>query len=113
MTLYICTKEDVGGTECEGYSCGFCYSVEDCELKLERELSDFYATGNIGKKEKANPKELNEIYEALVTIRDACKSQEGCLRCPMGDSSGICHLGALQPDEWRLKNPDEVVRLIK
>lgn len=113
MTLYICTKENVGGTECEGYSCGFCYSVEDCELKLERELSDFYVTKNIDKKEKTKTKELNEIYEALVVIRDTCSSQIGCIKCPIGDDSGRCLIHDRYPADWKLKNPDEVVRLME
>lgn len=113
MTLYICTKENVGGTECEGYSCGFCYSVEDCELKLERELSDFYVTKNIDKKEKTKTKELNEIYEALVVIRDTCNPQIGCIKCPIGDDSGRCLIHDRYPADWKLKNPDEVVRLME
>ncbi len=113
MKLYICTKENVGGTECEGCSCGFCYSVKDCELKLERELSDFYVTENIDKKEKTKTKELNEIYEALGVIRDACRLQVGCIKCPIGDDNGRCLIQDRQPDEWRLRNPNEVVRLME
>ena len=54
-----------------------------------------------------------KIYEALVVIRDVCRLQEGCHGCPMGDSSGECHLSVLQPENWKLKEPDEVVRLME
>ena len=113
MKLYICIKEKVEGMKCEGYHCGFCYSTENCEFKQERELSDFYVTGNIGERERAGTKELNEIYEALVVIRDACKLQTGCLRCPIGDDNGRCLIHDTYPNEWRLRNPNEVVRLME
>lgn len=51
--------------------------------------------------------------EALVVIRDTCSSQIGCIKCPIGDDSGRCLIHDRYPADWKLKNPDEVVRLME
>lgn len=55
--------------------------------------------------------DYDKLYEALATIQRECKNHE-CAECPM-ENEGVCRVKVLDPEDWKLKKPDFVIRLME
>lgn len=59
---------------------------------------------------------MNDIYEALETIRKECKKYSKCADCPLReyDPDGSCSVREKNPCDWKLVgDEDRVPRLFK
>ncbi len=63
--------------------------------------------------------DYQKIYEALRTIKEVCGSYNGnagvdwCDKCPLGKGDGTCCITGRIPENWNLRNPDPVIRLME
>ena len=57
-----------------------------------------------------------KLIDALKTIKETCKAHEerenGCSRCPLGNSDDDCLLMELTPDNWCINEPGAVWRAL-
>ena len=63
--------------------------------------------------------DYQKIYEALRTIKAVCGSYNGnagvdcCEKCPLGERDGTCYITGRIPENWNLRKPDPVIRLME
>lgn len=51
-------------------------------------------------------KSIYELYNALLTIKEYCKSSNTCKDCPLIDSDGCCiFIKDTSPSNWKLVEP--------
>ncbi len=57
-----------------------------------------------------------KLYEALKTIRQTCNGNNGvdcCKKCQLGREDGACCITSKIPENWNIKKPDPVIRLME
>ena len=63
--------------------------------------------------------DYQKIYEALRMIKEVCGSYNGnasvecCEKCPLGKGDGACCITGRVPENWNLRKPDPVIRLME
>ena len=60
--------------------------------------------------------DYEKIYEALRLIQETCSGNTGvdcCQKCPLGREDGTCHITGRIPENWNIKKPDSVIRLME
>ncbi len=57
--------------------------------------------------------DLYRLAEALQIIKSACKDAPSCGLCPMGDRENKCLVKRVDPEDWDIKTPDIIPRIMR
>lgn len=47
---------------------------------------------------------MEKIIEALHTIKDECKKNTNCSKCPLGTTGGACKIVRNDPEDWEIND---------
>lgn len=58
--------------------------------------------------------DYQKIYEALITIQEACIECGGCEHCPLSNGLGnLCRVYDAPPYAWRFNAPPEQYKILR